>query len=106
MEIIHANDDNLGQLIEASKNVLVDFWAEWCGPCKMLAPSLTKLAAEMPNLQIIKVDVDKCQYLAQKHSIRGIPALLLYVDGENVATKTGAMSYPGLEAFVKNYIKD
>lgn len=81
--------------------VLVDFYADWCGPCKMMLPTLERLDAENPGLKIIKVNVDSDHDLAVKHNIRGIPALVLYKDGWNAGTLVGAHNKAKLDEFIK-----
>ena len=85
--------DNFDSEISSSNiPVLVDFWAEWCGPCKMLGPILEEISKELKDkLQIVKVNLDENQDLAMKYSIRSIPTLLLFKDGELIDTKVGLL---------------
>ena len=80
--------------------VLVDFFAEWCGPCKMIAPIVDEIAASFTELKVVKVDADKAQGLMSQFGIRGIPTLLLFKDGKVIATKVGALSLPQLRDFI------
>ncbi|WP_017446458.1 thioredoxin [Gayadomonas joobiniege] len=80
--------------------VLVDFYADWCGPCKMVAPVLEQLAAQDDSIKIVKVDADDAPELMQEYGIRGIPTLLLFNNGEKVATKVGAVPLAQLKTFV------
>ncbi|CNK64946.1 thioredoxin TrxA [Yersinia alsatica] len=101
-KIIHLSDDSFDtDVLKASGLVLVDFWAEWCGPCKMIAPILDEIAEEYEGrLTITKLNIDENPATAPKYGIRGIPTLLLFRDGEVVATKVGALSKGQLKAFL------
>ncbi|MCU4676953.1 thioredoxin [Catenovulum sp. 2E275] len=81
--------------------VLVDFYADWCGPCKMVAPILEQLSAKRDDVKIVKVDADASPELMSEYGIRGIPTLLLFNQGQKVATKVGALPLTQLEAFVE-----
>ncbi|MCF2949401.1 thioredoxin [Paraglaciecola aquimarina] len=95
------NPNDFEQEVSAHKGtVLVDFFAQWCGPCKMIAPILDQLSTENDEIKIVKVDADEAQDLMVKFGIRGIPTLLLFKDGELAATKVGALSFTDLKAFV------
>ena len=104
--IIHVTDDSFDELVSQSdKPVLVDYWAEWCGPCKMIAPALAELADEYADkVQIAKLNIDDNPETPIKYSIRGIPTLLLFKNGEVEATKVGAASKTDLAKFLDENI--
>jgi thioredoxin 1 len=92
-------------VLKSDVPVLVDYWAEWCGPCKMVAPVLEELTKDYSGkLKIAKMDVDANQEIPAKHKVRGIPTLMLFKGGEVVATKVGAMSKSQLTAFIDSHI--
>jgi len=100
--IKHVSDASFeADVLKSSQPVLVDYWAEWCGPCKMIAPVLDEVAGTYQGkLQIAKMNVDENQQIPAKFGIRGIPTLMLFKDGQLAATKVGAMSKAQLTAFI------
>ena len=100
--IKHVTDDSFGSdVLQADKPVLVDYWAEWCGPCKMIAPILDEVSGTYKDkLQIAKMNVDENRDIPAKFGIRGIPTLMLFKGGQLAATKVGAMSKAQLTAFI------
>jgi thioredoxin 1 len=104
--IVHVTEDSFEpNVLKSDVPVLVDYWAEWCGPCKALAPLLEDLAKDYGGkLKIAKVNVDENQQLARKYNIKAIPTLMLFKDGNVQASKLGMMSKPQLTAFLDSNI--
>jgi len=104
--IVHTSDSGWEEdVLGADKPVLVDYWAEWCGPCKMIAPIIEEIAGEYSDrVKIVKLDIDANQETPPKYGIRGIPTLMLFKDGEVEATKVGALSKSQLAAFLDSHI--
>src|SRR4051794_15729159 len=103
-EIIHVTDATFQeQVANAAQPVLVDFWAEWCGPCKAIAPLLDEAArAYTGKLKIAKLNVDENAKTATRYGVRGIPALLLFKNGQIAGQKTGALRKTDLTAFLES----
>lgn len=99
--IIDITDDSFEADVSNGGAVLVDFWAQWCGPCKMIAPILNEIAHEYEGkLKIGKMDVDNNTEIPSKHGVRGIPTLILFKDGHPVATRVGALTKAQLIEFL------
>ena len=102
--ILHVTDDSFEQeVLKSEQPVLVDYWAEWCGPCKMIAPILDDVAKEYQGrLTVAKLNIDQNELTPPKFGIRGIPTLMLFKGGEVAATKVGALSKTQLVEFLNN----
>lgn len=100
--LVHTNDSNFdADVINSEKPALVDFWAEWCGPCKMIAPFLDEAATEYADkMSVVKLNVDESPNIAAKFGIRSIPTLMLFKDGAVQAQKVGAFSKSQLTEFL------
>lgn len=94
------------EVLQAKQPVLVDYWAEWCGPCRMIAPILEEVAADYAGrVKVCKLNVDENQATPPKYGIRGIPTLMLFRDGKVEATKVGALSKAQLAAFLDSNLR-
>ena len=104
--IKHTTDATFdADVLKSGTPVLVDYWAEWCGPCKMIAPILDETAQELDGkLQIAKMNVDENREIPARFGIRGIPTLMLFKDGQLAATKVGALSKAQLTAFIAPHL--
>jgi|TARA_B110000238_G_C16042022_1_gene402273 thioredoxin 1 len=104
--ILHVTDSSFeDEVLKSELPVILDFWAEWCGPCKMIAPILDQIADQYKNKLIVaKINIDDNQGTPATYGVRGIPTLILFKNGETVATKVGAVSKSQLEAFIDTNI--
>lgn len=101
MNVVSVNQSNFSSEVLSSANpVLVDFWAPWCGPCRMLSPVLEEVAAQHPEIKICKVNVDEEPLLAQQYRVMSIPTLILFRGGEAVAKRVGLQPQSAIEAML------
>ena len=101
--IVHISDESFAEeVLRSEKPVLIDYWAEWCGPCKMIAPVLDEIATEYSEqLKVVKLNIDDNPQTPPKYGIRGIPTLMVFKNGVVEATKVGAVSKAQLAAFIE-----
>ena len=106
MATVNVTDDNFDtEVLKSSKPTVVDFWAEWCGPCKQIAPTLEEISEEMSDqVTIAKLNIDQEVNSGTKYGIRGIPTMLLFKDGELKATKVGATTKSNIVSWIKENI--
>lgn len=102
MSVVTITKENFKQeVLESTKPVLIDFWASWCGPCRMVSPIVDEIAAENPDIKVGKVNVDEQPELAQQYGVMSIPTLIVFKEGKAVNQTVGARSKAALLALVK-----
>lgn len=101
-KIIHVTDSSFEEeVLKSEKPVILDYWAEWCGPCRMIAPLLDEIADEYSDkITVAKINIDENQETPQKYAVRGIPTLMIFKEGNVAGTKVGAVSKSQLSAFI------
>lgn len=100
----HITDDNFDDAIAGDTPIVVDFWAEWCGPCKQMAPHLDAVADEMSDtIRVAKINVDDNPMAASKYGVRGLPTLMLFKGGKMIQSQAGAMSKQRIAEWIKEH---
>ena len=104
MATIKTEDKTFDQDISSSTLTLVDFWAEWCGPCKQIGPALEEVSEEKNNLIILKLNIDDNPEIPQKYNVRGIPTLMIFKNSKLIDTKIGSMTKSSLVDWIESYL--
>ena len=104
-EIIDLNESNFDQIVSAKNPTLVDFWAEWCGPCKSMHPIFESLSKKYPNVKFARVNVDQNQNISMRFAVQSIPTFIMFKSGQIVDKMMGAVGAPGIHMICKKHSK-
>ena len=104
--VMELNSSNFGEALLKNKLLLVDFWAEWCGPCKSMHPIFSRMAKKYDHVRFARVNVDNSQDIAAKFNVQSIPTFIMFKNGENVQQMVGAVGEPGIHMICKNFLSD
>ena len=105
MSIVNIEDSQFEkEVMEADELVMVDFWAEWCGPCRALGPKLEEIASEKSNVKVVKINIDQNKETAQKFGIRSIPTMILFKGGKDIETLMGNLPKEEIEAKIDAHV--
>ena len=102
-DVLELDESNFDKTVSSENPTLVDFWAEWCGPCKAMHPVFTRLSKKYTNIKFARVNVDQCQSIAQKFGIQAIPTFLMFKNGQVVEKMMGAVGEPGIKMIVQKF---
>lgn len=95
------SQEEFDNLIKTNNNVIADFWATWCGPCKMIAPMIERLSEELPNVTFAKINIDEVLDIPEKYNVRGIPTLIKFKDGNLDSLRVGALSFKSMKEWIE-----
>lgn len=101
--VLELSDSNFDNIVSSEKPTLVDFWAEWCGPCKMMHPIFERMSKKYPGIKFARVNVDQNQYISRRLSIQAIPTFIMFRSGQILDRMMGAVGEPGIHMICKKY---
>ena len=104
--VMELNSSNFGEALLKNKLLLVDFWAEWCGPCKSMHPIFSRMAKKYDHVRFARVNVDNSQDIAARFNVQSIPTFIMFKNGENVQQMIGAVGEPGIHMICKKFLSD
>ena len=104
--VMELNSSNFGEALLKNKLLLVDFWAEWCGPCKSMHPIFSRMAKKYDHVRFARVNVDNSQDIAAKFNVQSIPTFIMFKNGENAQQMVGAVGEPGIHMICKKFLSD